>query len=138
MLVKNKEEKTVLILEDDALNGRLIKSILDKTGFVTKLFGEGALALDEIAKNCEIQIVLLDIIMPNMDGFEFVKKMRLIRKSLPFIVVTSVKDSTSIQKMNELGAVDFIYKPFKSSDLVSRVALSCIDLLPNKKAFGAN
>lgn len=114
--------KCILILEDDELSGRLLQAILIKEGFQVLTCSQGTEAV-ELLQNPQthVDLIVTDIIMPVMGGFDFIDHLRNENKSKPFMVITSLKDKSTMDKAKDRGAVDYILKPFKTSDVLSRL-----------------
>jgi len=109
----------VLIVDDDFINRTLLKSILKKNPTVSNMVEaeNGSDALDKVKADSSIDIVLLDIIMPILDGVEFLKIFRgnPIFNNIPVIVLST--DDTRKGEVMDLGANDFLRKPIKEDDL---------------------
>jgi adenylate cyclase len=113
---------TVLAVDDQAVNLRLLDAVLSPRGHhvLTATSGADGLALLDTE---DIDIVLLDVVMPEMDGYEVCRKIRS-NQSTEFLPVVMITASGSEQRLNALmaGADDFITKPFDQSELLARVA----------------
>jgi len=113
---------TVLAVDDQAVNLRLLDAVLSPRGHrvLTASSGADGLALLDTE---DIDIVLLDVVMPEMDGYEVCRKIRS-NQSTEFLPVVMITASGSEQRLNALmaGADDFITKPFDQSELLARVA----------------
>lgn len=111
----------ILIVDDDRFNRQLIISLLDKIATI-KTFeaNDGFEALD-VLENGSIDLVLLDLHMPKKDGYETLKEIKADSKydSIPIIIVTT--DEDEMKKLYDLGADDFISKPFKLAELNTRI-----------------
>lgn len=114
----------VLAVDDDMINRKLIKSMLMKTENISEVIeaANGMEALDTLKKDTNIDIVLLDIIMPIMGGIDFLKVARAddYMKSIPVIVLTT-DETIRAEALNE-GANDFLTKPIREKDIVSKIA----------------
>jgi len=114
----------VLAVDDDMINRKLIKSMLMKTDNVSEVIeaANGMDALDILKKDTSIDIVLLDIIMPIMGGIDFLKVARADEqmKGIPVIVLTT--DETIRAEALNVGANDFLTKPIREKDIVSKIA----------------
>ena len=112
----------VLIIEDDTAIAELEKDYLEINGYTVIIEQDGsagaARALDE-----DLDLIILDLMLPGMDGFEICKLIRD-TKDTPILMVSAKKDDIDKIRGLGLGADDYITKPFSPSDLVARVT-SC-------------
>ncbi|MFC2005466.1 response regulator transcription factor [Chloroflexota bacterium] len=110
----------ILVVDDDEeFVLRLVKRILEPEGYIVSVAtnGKSALsALDESMPN----LVLLDIRMPDFNGYQVLERIRE-KSDVPVIMLTAVREVTSLDKSIGLGADDYIIKPFRPWDLLSRV-----------------
>jgi DNA-binding response OmpR family regulator len=111
--------KTILVVDDAASVRQLLQDYLTQQGFrvVTAANGQEALYA---ARHSNPDLILLDILMPQMDGFEFLRRYRR-EKQTPVIVITAKEEETDAVLGLELGADDYIIKPFRMRELVSRL-----------------
>lgn len=119
---KNKG-KTVLIVEDEALLGNLLEKKLKKEGFEILRASDGSEAI-EIIENQDPDLTLLDIILPKVSGFEFMKKVQESPRvdEIPIVIVSNLGQKSDIEKGKNLGAVGYFVKAKMSiDDLVSQV-----------------
>ena len=109
----------VLIAEDEKPISDIIKFNLEKEGYeiITAYDGEDAL---KEALNEQLELIILDIMLPSMDGFEICKRVRE-KSSVPIIMVTAKEEEVDKILGLELGADDYITKPFSIRELVARV-----------------
>ncbi len=116
------DRNTILIVEDQKINRTILRYMIQNAYDVLEA-ENGAEAwsiLEE--KNEEIIAILLDIVMPVMDGYEFLKKLKGSRwESIPVIAMTGDSDITTEERTLELGAWDFIIKPYKERILMTRL-----------------
>ncbi len=112
----------ILIVEDDPLEADLLSQELADHGYKTQWAEDGEKALQLIQKSLP-DLVLLDIILPKMDGFEVVKQIKANAKTrtIPVIMVTALADMDERVKGLDSGADDYITKPFKTFELLARV-----------------
>lgn len=112
--------KTILIVDDTVENLDILASLLDNYDIVDAINGADAL---EILKEEKIDLILLDIIMPTMDGYEVCKKIQENpeTKNIPIIFITAKTDEDSIEKAYDIGGIDYITKPFKPKELLAKV-----------------
>lgn len=117
------KELVILAVDDDLINLKLLKSMLMKNPNVKEVIEakNGADAVDYIKSRSDISLVLLDIIMPIMNGLEVLKVVRSDENivQLPIIVLTT--DETKKTEALELGANSFLMKPIRSSELNERM-----------------
>lgn len=120
----NEESKNarILIVDDTRKNLELLGTILLQEGYQINAGSNGLRAL-EVAEKVSPDLILLDIMMPEMDGFETCKRLKASEKTkaIPVIFLTARTDSDDIVKGFQLGAVDYITKPFNPTELLVRV-----------------
>jgi DNA-binding response OmpR family regulator len=112
--------KSILIVEDDREISNLLSLHLKDHGFkVTKIFhGDKAF---QLAKTNSFDMILLDIMLPGMDGLEICKELRKHKINTPILMLTSKSDEIDIVLGLEMGADDYISKPFSVRELISRI-----------------
>ena len=125
-------DERVVVVDDDAIILKNANLILAEAGFKVTCLKSGKLLMDYIAVN-PVDLLLLDIRMPDMDGFETIRVLREwesdnSREAVPVIFLTANEDSESEARGLSLGALDFIRKPFSSEALKIRVR-NLIDLI---------
>lgn len=105
--------KTVLIVEDEITQATLLEGIIKRAGFNVVQAANGAAAIDALMadKTHPIDIVLLDLVMPGMDGIEVLNRIRTIQPTLPVIMLTAHSSITTVVDAMRAGATDFIVKP---------------------------
>ena len=121
----------IILVEDNLLNARVIEKMLQPIAkLVTHVeHGEGALEVYEVGK---FDIVLMDLNMPVMDGFEATERLRKLDPAVPILVVTANTNAEDLDKVYALGATAHLYKPLQPDVLHSKVALllnKCGDLV---------
>lgn len=113
----------VLVVDDNEQARMLLNRILEREQFIAVEASDGFEAI-RIAQNQPIDLILIDIQMPGMDGFETVRRLRDDQRTerIPIIIVTAVaRDAGDVARGFGLGADDYIVKPFNSSELMARV-----------------
>ena len=112
---------TNVLLVDD--NSKYLKDALPFYGYEVTAVYDGVQALKELSKNNKFDIVLLDVMMPNMDGWETLKAIRSGEKTkdLPVIMLTAVNEDKKMVSGLKIGADDYIVKPFILPNLLARM-----------------
>jgi DNA-binding response OmpR family regulator len=112
----------ILIVEDSPTQALQLQRILEKYNYHVAIVSNGKEALDRIS-NHEPMMVISDVIMPDMDGYELCRLMKENEKfeDIPIILLTKLSDRENIIKGLGLGADNFITKPYKEDVLISRV-----------------
>ena len=112
----------ILIVDDVLPNVQIAKAILQMDGYAVATAESGPEALKHIRQN-HVDLILLDIMMPDMDGFDVARTIKEMPtfSDVPIIYLTARNDEESITKGFELGAVDYITKPFRGAELRMRV-----------------
>ncbi|HEU4540072.1 MAG TPA: response regulator [Jiangellaceae bacterium] len=116
------ETPTVLVVDDQPANIRLLDAILVPRGYEVRTASSGEEALKILAEQ-DLDLVLLDIVMPGMDGYEVCRRIRARPETafLPVVMVTASGDEQKVKAL-ESGADDFVTKPINQSELLARVA----------------
>lgn len=109
----------ILIVEDELAIAELEKDYLELSGFEVEVATDGKLGLDRALAE-DFNLVILDLMLPGMDGFEICRKIRE-EKNTPIIMVSAKKDDIDKIRGLGLGADDYMTKPFSPSELVARV-----------------
>ncbi|HET6948458.1 MAG TPA: response regulator transcription factor [bacterium] len=112
-------KRTVLIVEDEPGIADVVRQYLEKDGYRVEVSGDGARAVDEYAR-LRPDLVLLDLMLPGLDGFEVCRRIRG-QGSTPVIMLTARDEETDKLVGLELGADDYITKPFSPREVVARV-----------------
>ncbi|MDH5183429.1 MAG: response regulator [Gammaproteobacteria bacterium] len=113
---------TVLIVDDNEMNRDVLSRRLQREGYEVSTAEDGVKALSMMSAEA-YNIVLLDIMMPDMDGFETLTNMRNLHncKDIPVIMLTSVNEMDDVKKCIDLGANDYVLKPYNMDDLKRRM-----------------
>ncbi len=109
----------ILIIEDEMSIAELEKDYLELSDFVVEIESDGEKGLQKVLEN-DYNMVILDLMLPNMDGFEVCRRIRE-QKNLPVLMVSAKKDDIDKIRGLGLGADDYMTKPFSPSELVARV-----------------
>ena len=113
------DKQRILLVDDDPNISHLVRLYLEKEGFAVTEAPRGDIALDSFCKETP-DLVLLDVMLPGLDGLQVLKEIRKTSK-VPVIMLTA-KDETFDKVLGlELGADDYVTKPFETKELVARV-----------------
>jgi DNA-binding response OmpR family regulator len=110
----------VLLIEDDARIREIVERGLGARGFVVSAAPDGATGLD-LARKLDVDLVLLDLLLPGRDGLDVLEDLREAKPRLPVIAVTALDDTGSRVSGLDAGADDYITKPFSVDELAARV-----------------
>ena len=118
----NPSDYTILIVDDNQTNIILLQAILKRAKYNTVSATNGTDAL-RIMQEMHPDLVLLDIMMPEMDGYEVARRKDEIEdiQSIPFLFVTALSDTNSMVKGFKAGCSDFITKPFNTEEILIRI-----------------
>jgi DNA-binding response OmpR family regulator len=112
--------KKILIIEDDKAIVRGLKDSLKRENFEVVTAGDGEQGY-ELAKTAKHDVIILDLMLPKMDGFEVCKRLRADKVQTPILVLTSKKEEVDKVLGLELGADDYLTKPLGVRELIARV-----------------
>jgi DNA-binding response OmpR family regulator len=110
----------VLLIEDDARIREIVERGLGSRGFVVTSAEDGKAGLD-LARKLEVDVVLLDLMLPGLSGLEVLEGIRLAKPRLPVVALTALDDTRSKVAGLDAGADDYITKPFSLEELTARV-----------------
>ncbi|MCR2821281.1 response regulator [Lederbergia panacisoli] len=115
--------KTILLVDDDVRNVYALSSILEYYGMNIRFAENGIEGLESLQKHPEIDLVLMDIMMPEMDGYEAIRRIKEIPKftELPIIALTAKAMKEDREKCMKAGASDYIVKPIETDQLISLI-----------------
>ena len=111
---------TILVVEDDKKLCKLFCTVLSKNGYRTLSAGDGIEAWDLLNKEY-VDLIISDIMMPNMDGYEFTKSLRETNCEIPILMVTAKEDFSAKRQGFLLGTDDYMVKPVDVNEMVLRV-----------------
>ncbi|MDF1876524.1 response regulator, partial [Sulfurimonas sp. SAG-AH-194-L11] len=119
--MSSETKKTILVVDDTKINIDILLELLGDMYHV--LVSLSAIKAIEILKKEHVDIILLDIHMPNMSGYEACKVLKSMEetKHIPIMFITSNSDEESIDIAFEAGGIDYITKPFKTLELLARI-----------------
>lgn len=110
----------ILVLEDDTKLNQIVCTYLNDSGFVAKGCLNANKAFDEMYNNM-YELIISDIMMPEIDGFEFARMVREVNKTIPILFMSAKDDLPSKQKGFQLGIDDYMVKPIELEELLLRV-----------------
>ena len=128
MEIKSQKAKSIkgviLMVDDNPKNLQILGNLLNNEGYSVEFALHGQAALDWIKKK-DFDLILLDVMMPELGGFEVCRilKADVKYKDIPVIFLTAQTDMNYIIQGFDLGAVDYVHKPFNKQELLSRVSI---------------
>lgn len=116
--------KPILVVDDNKITTKLLKRYLESNGYEVMIAHDGIECLDAVKEKKPYAIVL-DVMMPRMDGYETVRHLKADPENaqIPVVIVTALNDTANQLKSIEAGADDFLSKPIEEKLLVSKVKL---------------
>ncbi|MGD8591195.1 MAG: response regulator [Gammaproteobacteria bacterium] len=125
--MESESMSSLLVVDDNEMNRDMLVRRLKPLGYQVDTACDGGQALDMLQKG-RYDLVLLDIMMPVMDGFEVLQQMKLQQrlKSVPVIMITALDDTSSAARCIDMGAEDYLTKPFDPTLLKARIS-SCLE-----------
>ena len=127
------EKIKILVVDDESRMRKLIKDFLEREGYAILEAGDGMQALDIFYENKDVSLIILDVMMPRLDGWEVCKEVRR-SSTIPIVMLTARSEERDELKGFELGVDEYISKPFSPKILVARVNA----LLKRVKGVGAD
>ena len=109
----------IMLVEDEPSISEVVTLYLKRAGFQVQAFADGALALEKLQQNLP-DLLVLDLMVPNVDGYEITRWLRD-RSDVPIIILTARRSEADRIAGLEMGADDYVVKPFSPQELVSRV-----------------
>ena len=110
----------ILLIEDEMKLASFIADALKQSGHVCDYIPDGTKGLETAMVN-DYDLLLLDVMLPSMNGFEVLKNLKDFKKDLPVIMLSALNDTENVIKGLDLGAVDYLKKPFDLEELLARV-----------------
>jgi len=126
--------RNALVVEDDKIMGQMVTEILDDIGFNVTTASSGMLAFEKL-KQKPIDFIVLDILLPEMDGFEIYGKLQENpdTKNIPVMIITAWSDEKNVERAAQMGIKHFLPKPFTEDELVYTILTLLIDSSKNDK-----
>ncbi len=123
MTAESSAQQRLLIVEDDVHMAYLLGYLAEKERYAVETIADGRKALERIAAGDATDLVLLDVMLPYLDGFELLEKLRSHEawKRVPVIILTSRTREHDAVRALGLGADDYLTKPFSPAELVARI-----------------
>ncbi|MGH7561909.1 MAG: response regulator [Gemmatimonadales bacterium] len=120
--VAQRGTRKVLFAEDDELLASVVRHRLEREGLEVLHFTDGALALDAAAELVPA-LVILDLKLPGMEGYEVLQRLRELPpyRDVPILILTALEGEANLVRAFDLGATDYVVKPFSPAELVARV-----------------
>ena len=117
------DQTTILVVEDEDSLRRVLKDLLEMEGYTVCEARDGAEAIEQVDRH-NPDLMLLDLNLPNVDGFTVIRKLRaeLNTADLPIVVLTARGDEDNEVKVLKAGGTDFVAKPFRPKPLLARIA----------------
>jgi two-component system response regulator HydG len=114
--------KNILIIDDEELVAQSLKRLLKKEGFTVTIASSGQEAAVKV-KEADFGLIICDVRMPDMDGTETIKRIREYlkksdKKPIPEILISGYADSSKYEEAQELGVVEYLYKPFDNAEFL--------------------
>lgn len=110
----------ILIIEDEIKLGRFIKTGLEQANHVVEFINDGVKGLEEAMVN-DYDLILLDLMLPGQNGFDILKNLKSFKKDTPVIIMSALNDTQHVIKGLDLGAMDYLKKPFDFDELMARI-----------------
>ena len=110
----------ILVVDDSTINNILLQNLLEEKKFEVVTTLNGPDAIDILSKE-QIELILLDVMMPEFSGFDFLNHLNKHKIEIPVIVITASADTDYKVRSLELGAKDFINKPIQFDELLEKI-----------------
>ncbi len=115
----SKRQVSILVVDDEDAVRHLLQRTLEESGYSVVTASDGYEALERLSQH-KVELVLLDIKMPGLDGFAVLERIRK-TSNVPVIMLTAVKEATTVRDTLSLGADDYVRKPFNQRELLLRI-----------------
>ncbi len=110
----------ILVIEDEQSLARFISKGLQQAGYATQFCSDGAQGLEKAASE-KFDLILLDLMLPGTNGFDILNNLRSFKVKTPVIIISALSDTAQVVKGLDLGAVDYIRKPFEWEEMLARI-----------------
>jgi DNA-binding response OmpR family regulator len=119
--------RTALVVEDDPDVGKLLQWVLQREGFAVTLISDGKAAADRVAAGDPTRVVVLDVMLPQVSGYEILAAIRdrTSWSAIPVIMLTAKSQEKDIVRALDMGASDYMVKPFQPAELRARIRRLC-------------
>src|ERR1700759_3685538 len=108
----------ILLIEDELKLAGFISAALTQAGHSCESFQNGSKGLEAAIMN-EFDLIILDLMLPAMNGFEILKNLRQFKNFTPVLILSALSDSENVIKGLDLGAIDYVKKPFDLDELLA-------------------
>lgn len=121
--IQGEIDESILVMDDDSANLQAMSNLFRLEGYSVTLVNSGQMALNELVKKPDYFLIILDIMMPDMSGYEVLQKLRerFSPLDLPVLMLTARSRAADVKLALEKGANDFVGKPFVAEELMARV-----------------
>lgn len=114
-----RDQKRILIVDDEPHMLRYMSTLLDTDGYAVETASSGVEALEKVKKDLPPNLILLDVVMPDMDGLQTLEHLRAIRPGVKVVMLSCVSEPQTVVRAIHLGAQDYLSKPFRKDELDS-------------------
>ena len=114
---------SVLVVEDNPISAKAMQAVLTRHGLETSIAYTGVQAYDYLKENPQVECVVVDLILPEMDGFQLIQRMKqsALLQEIPVVICTTLRDATPARKSAQLGCRYYVVKPVVAQELVKKV-----------------
>ena len=109
----------VLLVEDDPVTATVVQALLRGAGFTCDVADLGEIGLTLVASYRDYDVIVLDLVLPDVMGFDLIPSLRAAGLKTPILIVSGLRDAS--EKVLSLGANDFLPKPFEEAELIARI-----------------
>jgi len=113
----------ILLVDDDPLIRSLGRELLEHLGFVAEVAGDGREALELFQRLGRVDLVILDICLPDRDGLQVLQGLKALDPGVRVLVASGYFSYQEVARIKEMGAAGFIYKPYRLAELENRIRL---------------